>query len=167
MSQAVGKTKERVGWFIALVFMVLGTATRLHAVISARTMIDGLYRKQKRIQDLAVLQVEAEQVRAAVMTIERDTSAQPIQLTDLTETYLEDAAVVHVPQEPTSLVYGWQLEQTTLRFEHLTWDQISVFLKKVEDQRPPWRVQRLQLAPHNGEGLAGELTLEALRKSEI
>lgn len=158
---------ERVCWIIASILMLAGTTMLLRTVLVSRTLIDGLYKKHDRIHHLALMKYEADGLRSAVLTLERDTSTRPTDIRELTRTYLENADVTSTLLEPEATIYGWQVQRVELTFEQLTWEEVSLFLRKVEEQRPPWRVKQMSLTPGNSEGLSGKLLLHAVQKSEI
>lgn len=160
-------SKERILWGLAIVFMLLGTAALLRTVLHARTTIDGLYGKHERIRHLALLKYEADGMRSAVMTLERDTSSRPTHINELIRTYLEHSTVKTTMLEPEQTGYGWLVQRAELQFDHLDWEEISVFLKKAEEQRPPWRIKHMSLTPGDDRGLSGKLLLHAVQKSEI
>jgi hypothetical protein len=152
---------------MAVLCMLVGTVMLLRTVLHARTTIDGLYRKGDRIQQLEVVKMEADILRSAMFTLERDTTANPTRIDELTRTYLEGADVTPRMLDAKPAQYGWEIQRAEITFSHLRFEQISLFLKKAEDQRPPWRIKSMSLRPHDASGLSGKLELHALQKTEI
>ena len=158
---------ERTSWMLALLSMIIGIGALFHAITYAGETIDGLHKKEKRIHKLASIEIQADDLRGAAASLERDGSMRPASMQTLTDTYLENSGVKPIILSPVEVGYGWELQRAKVSFSHLSWESLSGFLKKVEEQRPPWRIKSMSLAPVDDAGLSGELELHALQKTEI
>jgi hypothetical protein len=155
---------ERLAWTIALLCMCAGIGWVTATGWQAKKGLAVLAGQGQRLAELQQLEGLASHTRAAISAVDRAIKAEPADLRTLTGVYLPGTAIQWLPVEDRMLADGWRLRRQTLRFEALTGAELGLLIQKAENQRPPWRLESLELEPGEGETLRGELCFQTLKK---
>ena len=155
---------ERLTWAIALLCMCAGIGWVTATGWQAKKSLAVLAGQNQRLAELQQLEELASHTRAAISAVDRAIKAEPADLRTLTGVYLPGIAIQLLPVEDQMLADGWGLRRQTLRFEALTGAELGLLIQKAEGQRPPWRLELLELEPGEGEKMRGELCFQTLKK---
>ena len=155
---------ERLTWAIALLCMCAGIGWVTIAGWQAKKDLAVLAGQGRRLAELQQMEGLASHSRSAISAVDRAMKAESADLQTLAGVYLPGTAIQLLPVEDQRLADGWGLRRQTLRFEALTGAELGLLIQKAEAQRPPWRLELLDLEPGEGEKLRGEMCFQTLKK---
>ncbi|MFT5124866.1 MAG: hypothetical protein ACI9TH_002297 [Kiritimatiellia bacterium] len=155
---------ERVCWTAAVLSMAAGVTWVTFTALQADQSITRLKGQGQRLSALQKMQAEAGHNRAAIATVERAQKKNTTDLPALAAIYLPGISLAFQPVEEIKLPDGWVLHTQALQAGGLNAEQLSLLVEKAEAQRPPWRVEHIELEPDAAGNLRGELRFQNLQK---
>lgn len=144
-------------WWIPLLLLLLGLLAFGRVILTYRTHHQALQARQntlRALESLASTSASGMQMRAAFEALQDPPASHEV----LAQTYLPGRAVTIRRLGPIEIDNAWQRERVEVTVAAAPWDEIAIWMAKVSNERPPWRLTSFSMEAI-GENLgAGKFT---------
>jgi len=122
----------------AALALIVGIILTVMSARQATALAQSLQSRAAVVTELQAMRRTQDRYTAAVRTFEALSNAVPVSLSGLAAAAVTNTIPDMREMETRPLERGWTLTRTEVIFNDLNLNQLPVFLRLAESQRPPW-----------------------------
>jgi len=155
-------------WPVSASVLVAGIALTCQSARRARTTSQRSIRKLRELNALRGFELDLNRCLAARQAFEALENKRPVPLARSLKDTAFESGTLNQREVRRDTAGEWVVRQKEIAFDGATLATVIEFVRKVEAQRPPWRLKKCVLSASSRPGEPGHavLLLEALEKRQ-